>query len=98
MGKRLPYTPRSQIRSALRRLWLRSRERQSAIKRDGYRCQGCGRKQSKANGKEVYVEVHHKQGVEWEKAIDAVYEYLLCDPAELITLCPQCHEEREAAK
>lgn len=31
MGKRLATTPRSQVRSALRQLWLRSRERRAAL-------------------------------------------------------------------
>ncbi len=99
MGKRLPYTPRSQVRSALRRLWLRSRERQAAIKRDHYTCQKCHKKQSKAKGKEFDVQVHHKESIgNWEEAINAVYHYILCDPKELETLCCQCHEETEAAK
>lgn len=98
MGKRLPYTPRSQVRASLRRLWLRSRERQAALHRDGYRCQHCHRKQSRAIGHELKVEVHHLNGIEWERAIDAVYEYLLCHPDKLITHCPQCHDEVEAAK
>ena len=35
MGKRLPYTPRSKIRNILRRyIWLRSRERAAALKRE----------------------------------------------------------------
>ena len=44
MGKRLEYTPNSKIRQALRQLWLRSRERASALKRDKYTCQICGDK------------------------------------------------------
>ena len=99
MGKRLLYTPRSQIRSALRRLWLRSRERAAAIKRDQYTCQLCHRKQTKRKGKEFSVQVHHKQGIgNWDEAINAVYYYILCDIKDLETLCPQCHEEREAEK
>ena len=96
MGKRLPYTPRSRIRSALRQLFLRSRERAAAMKRDGYTCQGCGVKQSRAKDREVYVEVHHKEGVEnWEALFDAVYKYLLCDPRGMETLCKKCHNKRE---
>ena len=93
MGKRQPNTPRSAVRSALRRLWLRSRERQSALKRDGYRCQKCGLKQSRAKGKEVFVEVHHKNKIlDWEKAINIIYQELLCPPEFLETLCIKCHE------
>ena len=96
MGKRLPNTPRSQIRSALRRLFLRSRERAAALKRDGYTCQCCGVKQSKANGREVKVEVHHKDGVvNWTEIFDCVYEHLLCDPSKMETLCKECHKTDE---
>ena len=94
MGKKLEYTPRSRVRAALRALWLRSRERAAAIKRDSYTCQCCGRKQSKAKGKEFAVQVHHKEGIaNWEYLIDEVYEHLLCHPDNLITICPECHKK-----
>jgi predicted HNH restriction endonuclease len=54
---------------------------------------GCGKKQSRAKGKEVYVEVHHIDGIRWEKLIDLVYEMLLCDPKDLITVCEDCHQK-----
>jgi len=96
MGKKFSYTPRSRIRAALRRLWLRSRERAAAIKRDKYTCQGCGRKQSKAKGKEFSVQVHHNQGIaNWDALIDEVYKHLLCDPKNLVTLCKECHDKAE---
>jgi len=89
-------TPRSQVRSALRRLWLRSRERQAALKRDRYTCQECGVKQSRAKGREMKVEVHHVEGVlNWELMFDYVYRHLLCDPKYLETLCKECHEREE---
>ena len=98
MGRRLEYTPRSKIRAALRQLWLRSRERAAALKRDEYTCQCCGRKQSKAKGKEFSVQVHHKDGIaNWETLIDLVYENLLCNPKFLETLCKKCHEREENA-
>lgn len=94
MGKKLPHTPNSQIRSALRRLFLRSRERAAAIKRDNYRCQVCGKKQSRAKGREVYVECHHLDGVtNWDVLYAIIREQLLCSPENLITLCKHCHEE-----
>jgi len=94
MGKRLPYTPNSQIKSALRRLWLRSRERASAIKRDKYTCQRCGGKQSAAKGKEFKVEVHHLDGVEnWQELYKAIRQYLLTNPDDLETLCKSCHSK-----
>lgn len=97
MGTRLPYTPNSKIRSALRMLFLRSRERQAAIKRDKYTCQKCGAKQSRAKGKEVFVEVHHVGGVlNWGELFKSVRAHLLCDPENMETLCVKCHEKEEA--
>lgn len=93
MGKKLPYTPNSQIRSALRRLWLRSREHSAALKRDKYTCKSCGKKKSRAKGKEVSVEVHHRDGVcNWDEIFKAIRDNLLCDPSELETLCKDCHD------
>lgn len=96
MGKKLPYTPNSQIRSALRKLFLRSRERAATLKRDGYTCQKCGAKQSRAKGREVYVECHHVVGVtNWDALFAAVRDHLLCDPDKMETLCIDCHEKEE---
>jgi 5-methylcytosine-specific restriction endonuclease McrA len=92
MGKRLETTPRSKVRAALRQLFLRSRERAQAIRRDKYTCQVCGRKQSKAKGKEFKVQVHHIHGIcNWEAIIDLVYEQILCHWDKMQTLCPECH-------
>ena len=94
MGKKLPYTPNNKIKSALRQLWLRSRERAAAIKRDEYRCQRCGGKQSKAKGKEFSVEIHHKSGIEnWQELYDSVRKNLLVDPENLETLCKECNKK-----
>jgi 5-methylcytosine-specific restriction endonuclease McrA len=99
MGKRLPSTPRSQVRAAMRRLWLRSRERATALKRSGYCCEECGVKQSRAKGREVAVEVHHlDENMDWEKLIDYVYRHLLCDPARLEVLCKGCHKKEHGAE
>jgi predicted HNH restriction endonuclease len=98
-SRKLPYTPNSAIRAALRRLFLRSRERASALKRDGYKCRCCTAKQSRAKGKEVYVEVHHQDGVlNWDLLFQLVREYLLCHPEKLETLCEKCHEKKEWVK
>ena len=94
MGKKLPYTPNSRIKSALRQLWLRSRERAAAIKRDEYTCQRCGGKQSKAKGKEFKVEVHHLDGVEnWAEIYRVIRQYLVVNEKDLETLCPDCHKK-----
>lgn len=87
-------TPRHRIKSWLRRMWLMSKERSEALKRDNYTCQKCGVKKSAAKGKEQSVEVHHKKGINvWDNIIDLIQKELLCDPEDLITLCPLCHDE-----
>lgn len=94
MGKKLKHTPNSKIKAALRMLWLRSRERGEAIKRDKYTCQRCGAKQSKAKGKEVKVECHHSDGVvNWDEIYKVIRKHLLCDPEKIETLCKKCHKE-----
>jgi 5-methylcytosine-specific restriction endonuclease McrA len=94
MGKRSEGTPRSKVRQALRQLFLRSRERASAIKRDKYTCQACGVKQSKAKGKEVAVECHHVRPIDWNALLDYVYASgLLCHPDGMQTLCKECHKK-----
>jgi hypothetical protein len=97
MGKRLLTTPKSRVKNALRQVWLRSRERAAAIKREEARCECCGAKQSVAKGREVKLEVHHKTGIlNWDAILDAVYKYLLCDPGELQVLCKRCHDEHHS--
>jgi hypothetical protein len=93
MGRRLPSTPRSKVKQALRRLSLQSRERTQALKLAGYCCARCGIKQSRAQGREVYVEAHHRSGgIPWERLIDLVFELLLVPPEEWEILCKECHE------
>lgn len=98
MGKRLLYTTNSIIKHALRNLWLRSREHQAALKRDNYSCQSCGAKQSRARGREVFVEVHHVDGIDWSGLFDVIRKRILQDPSKLVTLCKKCHEEKDSAK
>jgi predicted HNH restriction endonuclease len=95
MGKRLPTTPRSKIRQALRQLWLRSRERASALKNAKYCCEECGKKQSKRKGFEQKVEVHHIKPIDdaWDKIIESVFKHILIDPKGLKVLCPECHDK-----
>ena len=92
MGKKLPSTPRSRIRSALRQVFLKSRERAAVLKEANYTC-GCGAKQSKAKGKEVAVNVHHKTGIDnWNAIIDAVFNQLL-NKDDMEVLCKDCHDK-----
>ena len=96
MGKKNPNTTNTAIRAALRRLFLRSRERSAAIKRDKYTCRKCGAKQSRAKDHGVYVEVHHMKGVvNWDEIYAVIRKYLLCDPALMVTLCKECHKKEK---
>ena len=81
---RKPVTPPSRIRSVLRRdIWLYSRERAEALKRDGRRCRACGCKEE--------LEVHHLDQSGIDEIIALIYRTLLCHPDRLITLCRACH-------
>ena len=93
MGKKSLHTPRSRVTAALRAVWLRSRERAAAIKRENGCCEVCGKKQSAAKGREVKLEIHHLNGVQWQQIIDKVYRELLCDPKHLMVLCSSCHKK-----
>ncbi len=94
MGKKLPTTPRSRVRAALRQLFLRSRERAACLKAAGYKCAHCGVKQSVAEGKKQKIQCHHKAGIgNWEKIIDAVFEEILCHPSLMEAICPDCHDK-----
>ena len=92
MGKRLPTTPRSRVRSALRQVWLRSRERAACLKAAGNRCARCTAKSSKAKGREVSIEVHHITPIDvWAEVLELVYRRILCDPSQMVCLCRSCH-------
>ena len=91
MGTR---TTRSQIKNALRRLWLYSVERRTTLKNSNYCCEQCQVKMSRAKGYEQKIEVHHKQGVgNWDEVIDVIMKELLPDPSMLQSLCPACHDK-----
>lgn len=89
--KKLPYTPNSQIKSAIRRLFLRSREHSACMKENDYTCQTCGKKQSKANGREVSVECHHEDGIDWAGLCEDIRRRVLS--GKLVTLCKDCHKK-----
>lgn len=91
MGRKLPHTPNSRITACLRQLWLRSRERAKALKEHSYCCAECGVKQSKAEGKEVKLEVHHDPPINWNGLRELVRERLLNVPQR--PLCKDCHEK-----
>jgi 5-methylcytosine-specific restriction endonuclease McrA len=85
---RRPVTPPSRIRSVLRRaIWLYSRERAEAMKRDGRKCRACGSKEQ--------LEVHHLDGSGIDEIIELIYKTLLCNPDRLVTLCKTCHQLQE---
>jgi len=91
MGKKQPNTPRSRVRSCLRQLWLRSRERQAVLKKADRRCTRCNAKGSVAKGREVKIEVHHEPPIAdaWEEIIDLIFEKILDAPQ--FPLCHSCH-------
>jgi predicted HNH restriction endonuclease len=91
MPPKLPHTPKSRIRSALRQLFLRSRERAAVLKEAGYCCSECGVKQSTAKGKEVKVEVHHKSGIDNWAEIDEYIRKALLNKDDMTVLCKGCH-------
>ena len=91
---RKPATPRSAIKNALRRAWLRSRERAEALKKSGYCCVECGVKQSKAKGKEVGLQVHHDPQINWDGLVDLVFDRVL--NSNQYPLCKECHKKRHA--
>jgi len=93
MGKKKPNTPRSQIKNGMRQMWLRSRERAAALKRTGYCCDECDVKQSTAKGREVKIQVHHMDGIDWDGIVDLFIERVLQTPDRLQPLCKPCHDK-----
>ena len=91
-------TPKYKVKSALRMVWLRSRERSAALRRTSYHCETCGVKQSTAKGREVSLEVHHMDGIDWDGLCELVISRMLPDPSRLKPLCKQCHEKEHERK
>ena len=92
MGKRLPTTPRSRVKNAIRQCWLRSRERAAAIKLHHNTCETCGKKGSVAKGREVKIVAHHREGINWDSIVDLIFERVLQTPEAYTILCKECHE------
>lgn len=96
MPKKKPYTPDGMLTSWLRKyIWLRSRERAAALKRDKYTCQRCGAKQCTAKDNVVKVQVHHKNGIKWDKIRKCIRKELLGKTEDLETLCKECHKHEK---
>lgn len=94
MSTKKTKTPRGKIKNVLRKLWLQSRERAAALKRESYTCEICHKKQSTAKGKEFKVQVHHKcEQIEWDHIIDLIYKEILQTPDDLQVACKACHRE-----
>ena len=96
MGKKQPNTPRSRIRSAIRLLWMRSRERAKVLKDAKYTCLDCNVKQTRAGkdkDKWILMEVHHVDMIDvWNEIIDLIAQKIL-EP-EQVCLCKECHKKR----
>lgn len=90
MGKKLPYTPKSRIANWIRRGWTQSRERAKVLKDANYTCCQCSSKQSRAKGRVVKVEVHHKKRIDWVKIVEFIRKEVLDKPQEV--LCVDCHK------
>lgn len=95
MAKKNPeVTPLSKIKNAIRQVWLRSRERGTAIKRDKYTCQDCKKKQTTRKGEEFKVQVHHIEEISWDDICLVIREKVLQTPDKYVTLCETCHDRR----
>jgi hypothetical protein len=94
VSRKLPTTPRSRIKSALRQVWLRSRERAACLKAAGHCCEVCGVHASVAKLREIKLQVHHRDGINWDGIVDAVIKAMLPDPSRLQALCEKCHAEQ----
>lgn len=82
----------------LSQIFLRSRERAAAVKRESGRCQSCGvkgRPKAIRNGPAVALQVHHLDGGGIDEIMNLIYTRLLCHPSRLQVLCRACHEEIE---
>lgn len=91
--KKLDYTPSSKIVHAVRAMSMRSREFAEARKNTANSCCICGRKQSKAKGREVAIHIHHgTHRPIWERVVRAIRQEVLQTPGILWPICRECHE------
>jgi len=77
---------------------LRSRERAACLKAATNHCERCGRKQSKAKNRDPELtvdklQVHHKDGIDWDGVVDLVIKRMLPDPSRLESMCVECHSK-----
>jgi hypothetical protein len=72
---------------------MQSRERNYALKLADRRCAECGIKASKAKGREVDVEVHHTNGIDWDGVVDMIISRVLQEPEDYTILCKECHKK-----
>jgi len=89
-------TTTSQIKSALRLLTLRCRERSAALKAANRTCHDCNAKASTAKGREVKVAAHHLKQPNWDRVLTAIREELLPPPSSWRCLCESCHDRAHA--
>jgi hypothetical protein len=88
-NRKKPVTPASVITSALRIVWLRSRERAACAKRAG----GAGKKRKcEACGEAPWDEIHHTRPADMKRIIAVIREELLPSPDKLQALCACCHK------
>lgn len=89
--RRLPVTPNSQIRAALRMLSLRCREIAQAKKEQNNTCQICGRKGSVSKDHPCKTNMHHRNGIRWAEMLACIRKELLQTPADYVCMCDTCH-------
>jgi hypothetical protein len=77
----LKRTPKEHIVHAVRKMWLRSRERYAALKKADNKCFNCG---------EIPVEVHHCRPIDWERIDTVIREEIL--NTQLLVVCRECHK------
>jgi hypothetical protein len=46
-----------------------------------------------AKGREIKIEVHHRDGIDWDFLIDEIFRVLLVNPDRLQVLCKDCHKD-----